>query len=536
MKLYRSFLTVGGLTMVSRVLGFIRDVLIGASLGSGPIADAFFTAFRFPNLFRRIFAEGAFNAAFVPMFAKRHESDGAARAGTLAEEALAGLLFVLLIFSGLAMLAMPWLMYVIAPGFADDPGKFNLTILLTQIAFPYLLFMSLVALLSGVLNSVRRFTAAAAAPILLNLVLSGGAAAILVFDVCDVRAATAKTVCTAPAAGYILAWSVALAGALQLVALAIATRRAGFKFRLVRPRWSPDMRQLLALGIPGAIAGSITQINIVIGGIIASLQDGAVSYLYYADRLYQVPLGVVGAAVGVVMLPDVARKLRAGDAAAVMNSQNRSLEFALLITVPAAIGLAVCAVPITRILFERGAFTPADTSASAAALAAFAVGLPCFVLQKVLQPAYFAREDTATPMRFAWINLFVNAGLSLILFFALQAFGAWPHVGIAIATSVAGIVNAWLLWRTLQQRGDFMLDAPARRSVAVILATGAALAAALVLAMTVLAPWLTREASVLARLLGLGALVGLGLLALAISAELTGIYRVTRLWSRLRGA
>ena len=305
MKLYSAFATVGGLTMVSRLLGFVRDILIAAALGSGAIADAFFVAFRFPNLFRRLFGEGAFNAAFVPLFAKRLEGEGAGVAKTFAEEALSGLLLMLVILSAAAMLAMPWLMALLAPGFIQDPAKYDLAVSLTQIAFPYLTCMSVVALLSGVLNSMHRFWAAAAAPILLNIVL-----------VCAITLALFLGYAEKPAAGYVLALGVLVAGFAQLAMLWIAVRRAGLVLRLVRPRYSEGIKRLVQLGIPGLISGGITQINIVVGTIIASLQAGAVSYLYYADRLYQLPLGIVGVAVGVVLLPDLARTLRAGDKAA----------------------------------------------------------------------------------------------------------------------------------------------------------------------------------------------------------------------------
>src|SRR5918999_269288 len=390
MKLYRAFATVGSLTMVSRLLGFARDILIAAGLGTGAVADAFFVAFRFPNLFRRLFGEGAFNAAFVPLFAKRLEGDGADAAQGFAEEAMAGLLAVLLVTSALAMITMPWLMLLLAPGFAGDPAKYDLTVLLTRVTFPYLLCMSLVALLSGVLNSLGRFTAAAAVPIVLNVVLIGA-----------IGLAIWLGYAQQPGAGIILAAGVLIAGFAQLMLLRAAVRRLGVKLRLRRPRYTESMKRLVGLGIPGLISGGITQINIVIGTIIASLQAGAVSYLYYADRLYQLPLGIVGVAIGVVLLPDLARKLRSGASAAAMASLNRGIELALLLTLTAAVALSVAAEPIIRVLFERGAFSATDTPPTAAALAAFAVGLPSFVLIKVFQPAFFAREDTATPMRFA---------------------------------------------------------------------------------------------------------------------------------------
>ena len=262
-----------------------------------------------------------------------------------------------------------------------------------------------------------------------------------------------------PLAGIIQAWGVFAAGLLQLWLLVDGARRNGLSLRLRWPRMSDDMRRLIRLGIPGVIAGGVTQINIVIGTVIASLQPGAVSHLYYADRVYELPLAIVGIAIGVVLLPDVSRHLRAGNHAAVMDSQNRSLEFAMLLTVPAAVALAVVPVEIVKGLFERGAFTPADTPATAYALAIFALGLPSFVLIKVFSPAYFAREDTATPMRYAVVSLTANTLGSIALFFLFRRLGLMPHLGIAVATTLGGWLNAGLLYATLVRRGDFVADA-----------------------------------------------------------------------------
>lgn len=518
MMLYRAFATVGGLTMISRALGFVRDILIAAALGSGPVADAFFVAFRFPNLFRRLFGEGAFNAAFVPLFAKRLEGDGTAAAQSFAEEALSGLFFVLLVFSAICMLAMPWLMVVLAPGFLEDSGKFNLAVQLTQIAFPYLLCMSIVALLSGALNAMHKFWAAAAAPILLNIILIGVLAASISLGLSEQAGA-----------GYMLAVGVAVAGAAQLLMLWIAMRRTGLRLRLRWPRYTEGMRRLVTLGIPGLISGGITQINIVVGTVIASLQAGAVSYLYYADRLYQLPLGIVGVAIGVVLLPDLSRKLRAGEQAAFQDSQNRSLEFALMLTLPAAVALAVAAEPIIQVLFERGAFTAADTMATGFALAAFAIGLPGFVLIKVFQPAFFAREDTTTPMRFAGVNMFVNVIASLGLFYAFQQMGYFPHVGIALATSIAGWVNAFLLWRVLARTGTFAADARLMRNLPLIVIASLIMGAMLWFAIPGLAPYLAREQSLLVQAGALVAIVGLGLFVFFSIVLATGVLSMQQL-------
>ena len=520
MKLYRAFVTVGGLTLISRVLGFLRDILIAAVLGSGMVADAFFVAFRFPNLFRRLFGEGALNAAFVPLFAKRLEGEGLASARNFAEAAMSGLAFVLAVVSAVCMLAMPWLMYLIAPGFAGSPVKFDLTIELTRIAFPYLACMSLVALFSGVLNSLDKFVESSSVSIVLNLTLT---AAILIAMALGYR--------NEPAAGVVLAWGVFAAGLLQLALLIWGLNRNGVALRLRRPRWTDDLRQLVTLGIPGVIAGGITQVNILVGTMIASLQAGAVSHLYFADRIYELPLAIVGIAIGVVLLPDIARHLRAGNLPAVMDSQNRSLEFAMLLTVPAAVALAVVADPIVSVLFERGAFTAADTPYTARALAIFGLGLPGFVLIKVFSPAFFAREDTRTPMRYAGFSLTANTIGSLALFLLFRDIGIMPHLGIAVATTLGGWLNAWLLARALVRQGHFVADARLLRSLPRILAAALLMGAMLWLGADLLQPLLASGRGLLVRAGALAGLVTLGLVSYGLALVALG-YGLTALLGR----
>lgn len=512
MKLYKSFATVGGLTLVSRVFGFMRDILIAATLGSGWVADAFVVAFRFPNLFRRLFGEGAFNSAFVPMFAKKIEGEGREAARSFAEEALAGLFFVLLVVTIIAELTMPVLMYGLAPGFDVNPEKFDLAVLLTRITMPYLLCMSLVALMSGALNSVGRFAESASVSIVLNVAMMAATLLSLWFG----YAAGAE-------AGIIQALGVFVAGFLQLALLMWGMKRAGLTLKLRRPRWTNDLSRLWKLGLPGIISGGVTQINIAIGTIIASMQAGAVSHLYYADRIYELPLAMVGIAVGVVLLPDVSRHLRSGNTGAVMDSQNRSLEFAMLLTIPAALALVVMPVEIVRVLFERGAFKPADTASTAAVLSIFALGLPAFVLIKVFSPAYFAREDTRTPMRYATISLTVNTLGSIGLFFLFRRMGLMPQLGIAIATTLGGWLNAYLLWSTLKARGNFVADARLKRNLPLIAAASAAMAAVLTGAAYVLAPYLQPERGFVVEASALGLLIGIGFAVFGSIIVATGV-------------
>ncbi len=516
MSLLRNFATVGGATAVSRVLGFGRDIMMAAALGTGPVADAFFVAFRFPNLFRRLFAEGAFNAAFVPLFTRALEEGGETAARRFGSESLSALLTVLLIFIALAEIAMPILMYALAPGFSDDPEKFDLAILLTRIAFPYLALASLLALFSGILNARGKFAAAAFAPALLNVVFIIALAIILLTDHAETRDA-----------GILLSWVVLIGGVAQLFTVIWAARDAGIDLRILRPRLTPGVRRLGRLVLPGALAGGVTQINIVVGTIIASLSAGAVSYLYYADRVYQLPLGIVGIAIGVVLLPDIARQLQSGNETSANETQNRALEFSIALTLPAAIALAVVAEPIIQVLFERGAFTAADTRETSAALIAFATGLPAFVLVKVFQPAFFAREDTKTPMWFAGISVVVNIAGSLALFSSLE------HVGIAIATSAAGWVNAGLLAWRLRRDGTFVIDAAARRRLPLILLAALLMGVALYFGADLVDPWLEHDSGWI-RAGGLAVIVVSGIVLFAAFVQLTGAVDFRRALRRRR--
>lgn len=490
MALIGSIVRVGSLTGVSRALGFLRDMLIAHFLGTGPVADAFFIAMRFPNLFRQMFAEGAFNAAFVPMFAGKLERQGPAAAQGFAERVLAVLLFWLLVFTVAAQFAMPWLMHAIAPGFVDDPVKFGYAVQFTQVTFPYLLFMSLTALQGGMLNSVHRYGSAAAAPILLNIVMV--AALVLVVPRSDEP-------------GLVLAWSVAAAGLCQFVWLALSCRNAGMSLRLPRPRLDPEIKRLLKLMVPGLLSGGVTQINIVVGTIIATGFPAAVSYLYYADRVFQLPLGVIGAAVGVVLLPTLTRSLRAGRLDVAMHNLNRCLEFSMTLILPATAALIAIPVTIMTTLFERGAFGPEASHASAWALAAFACGLPAFALVKAFAPCFFAREDTTSPFHFAAIAVAANIVLSIGLAFAVG------YVGIPIATTLATSLNAALLGWKLHRLAHIRLDDRLKRRLPRILLASLGMAAVLLGTAELLDPLIAARGWY--RLGSLGVLVVVGLAA-----------------------
>ena len=456
----KGILTVGGWTMASRVLGFARDMLIAARLGAGPMADAFFVALQLPNLFRRLFGEGAFNAAFIPAFAGTLATQGPQAARDLAERMLALMAVWLSSLVVLGILLMPHIMALLAPGFAAVPAKLALAVELTRITFPYLLFICLTALVSGVLNGLDRFAAAAAAPVFFNLL---SMAALL----------TLTPYVATPA--HALAWGVTASGVVQLGLVLWAAARAGMALRVWRPpSLSPEVRAVLRRMGPGVIGAGVTQLNLVVGVWIASfLPAGAVSFLYYADRIGQLPLGVIGAAVGTALLPLLARQLRAGESLSAHRSMNRAIEFALVLCLPAAIGQAAAALPLIEALFQRGAFGPAEAAATAAALSAYALGLPAYVLVKVFAPGFFARGDTATPVRVGVAAVVLNLALNLLL-------SRWlSHVGVALATALSAWFNAVALGAVLVRRGQLLPDRRLRRRVPRLLAAALLMGATL---------------------------------------------------------
>ena len=532
MSLLRSMATVSGFTALSRILGFIRDILMGYFLGSSHAADAFFAAFKFPNIFRRIFGEGAFNSAFVPLFSRELTSKGRKEAMHFASQTFSILAIVLLIITIIAIPLMSWITMVHAPGFnavktfrgdsnnnevsfdikikgskaiyfvienggnaeiknitlvnnnnndtenlldqsdwlsekgklikkyalskdknftrikgnaliknskegnthlsiyRNHPDTFNLTVTLSKITFIYLLCMALVAHMSGVLNTIKIFGMPAAAPVLLNMTFLAG---FLIFSIFwEFKGDPVKY-------AHVAAWCVFVAGFLQLGALYFTCFRKGLRIKLCKPKISPQIKRLFILMGPGVLAAGIQQINLLVGSVIASFREGAISYLYYSERVYQLPLGVIGISLGVILLPEVTKRLRNGDQIGAITSMNRGIELAMLLTIPASIALIVIPYPIISTLFQHGAFTAEDANQTALSLAGFAIGIPGYVLVRVLQPGYFARENTKTPMLIAGVTVIVNIVFSIILFDSLG------HIGIAIATSIAAWVNVALL-------------------------------------------------------------------------------------------
>jgi len=649
-------MTISGFTLMSRILGVVRDILIARFVGTGVVADAFFAAFRFPNMFRRIFGEGAFNAAFVPLFGKRMAADGRNSAMVFANNAFTILFGVLSVFTLLAIPLMAAIMLVVVPGFLpkvdetlssevtefrvplrgaravyvevekgsvdfrslnlvergdpsffkvlgevfggevqavgegvtlasvideglkrkgeveikkgdsdeekerqfqaarerifkdnhwqpsdsgllrvslpedhdfavfegavsgsgtmkvynNDPGAYDLTVRLSQITFVYLLCMALVAHLSGVLTTLKKFAAPAFSPVLLNIVFLCG----LLFVVQFVEWK-----------GVALAWCVAIAGFLQLGVLWWVCLRAGLPVALQKPVIDPGFKRLLVLMGPGVLAAGIQQINLLIGGIVASFQQGAISFIYYADRIYQLPLGMIGIAFGMVLLPEITRLLNSDKEEEARATMVNGLEFAMIVTVPAAIALMVIPCEIVSVLFERGDFTAADSLQTGRALAAFAVGLPGYVLIKVLQPGFFARENTKSPMWMAGVTVLVN------IFFSLGLFPFFGHVGIAIATSIAAWVNVILLWVGL--RGFVTLERENWRRLGGMVIASVVMAVALLVAKSLMSSWLEaegflRKTGATAILIGFGATVyGLGVFLLKVTSlsELKSAFR-----------
>jgi putative peptidoglycan lipid II flippase len=458
MSLARNTAVIGGLTLVSRMLGFARDIILTAALGAGPIADAFNAALRFPNLFRRLFAEGAFSQAFVPVYSKTLKGDGEGAADAIANESLGFLLLLTGALTAGAIAAMPWINRVLFAGYADQPEIFSLAVTLTQITMPYIVAMSVASLFSGVLNARGRFFVAAAAPILLNLTILA-----VVIPLRD----------DAERAAFGAAIAVLVSGVLQASWVWIGAVRSGMRAHIGLPRFSPAVRRVLALAVPSAIAGGALQINLIVSQSLASFETGAISYLNVADRLYQLPLGLIGVAVGVAMLPRLSRLVHQGDQPGARGALDEAVALSLAFTLPAAAAILAMPYALMDGLFVRGMFSERDAMNAAAALFHYGWGVPAFVLARIYAPAFFAREDTAAPMRFALISMALNIALGAALFFGLRAMGVPGFPGLAIATSAASWVNVLLMIRSLNARGAYAPSGAALfRLVRIVAASG----------------------------------------------------------------
>jgi putative peptidoglycan lipid II flippase len=445
MSFLRATFTVGAMTILSRVLGFVRDVLSANIMGAGLVADAFFVALKLPNFFRRMTAEGAFSVSFVPLFTRALKEDGEEAANQFATQAMLWMSAILVPFSILAIIFMPEVIFLIAPGFDTDPERYALGVTLSRITFGYLFLMSLVALLGGMLNTLDRFLPFAAAPIVFNavmIVMLVGATRFL------------------PTAGHALAIGVLLAGILQFIWMAVHLSRLGFRFKWQKLQLTPRIKRLFKLMGPGVIGASAVQINLLVDVILASLLPiGAVSYLYYADRLNQLPLGLIGTAVGTALLPKLAAKFTSKDHGGAEFMFNRALELTLLLTIPAATALAVMPHEIIAILFERGAFTAHDTMMTSRALFAYALGLPAYVAIKIFATSLYANEDTATPVKITLICVCFNIVLALLL---IKPLG---HIGLALATTIAAWLQLAIFLAMMLRKKDIQFDALLQKNI-----------------------------------------------------------------------
>jgi putative peptidoglycan lipid II flippase len=499
MNLWKATGTIGGLTMVSRVLGFAREMLMARVMGASAAADAFFVAFRLPNTFRRLFGEGAFSAGFVPLFSQRlhGEGDGPAEARRFSEEVLAVFVPTLVLFTLLFEIIMPLFVAAIS-GYEGD--KLGLATFLTRITFPYLILISLVSLFSGILNSLARFTAAAFAPALLNLAML--VALVLVRDGGAVTATA-------------LAVGVTMGGVLQLGLLLAACRRAGISLRLRRPRITPGVRQFVRVVVPATLGAGVYQISAFIDTFfLARIGTGAMSYFNYADRLNQLPLGVIGAALGTAILPQVSRHVGANEPAQAARVQGEAADLAMLLCLPAAAALCVAAGPLIDALFQGGEFSHSDARITALVLSIIVLGLPAYVLVKVLTPGFYARQDTATPVKTAGVVLLANVALNFLL---IPPFGI---AGLAAAIAIASWLNCVILYVILHRRGHFRVEAWLAGRIARQLLAGALMVAALFAVRMLLGGWFT--GGVGRRMVGVAAIVGVGLAVYFPAAWLLG--------------
>ncbi len=493
MSLVRNVGTIGGLTAVSRVFGFVRDMLLARVLGAGGVADAWQLAFQLPNIFRRLFAEGAFAQAFVPLFNRHYKEDGGdlSEARRFSEEVLAVLIPILIVFSALALIAMPWIMGLFASDALEADGKtFDLAVLMARVAFPYLALMSLATLFAAVLNSMSRFAAAAAAPIMLNICLI---TALVAGALGGEREVT----------GIYLALAVSASGLFQLLWLAGWAWRAGFAMKVRRPRVTQGVKELGILVLPAVFGAGVYQISRFIDlFFLSTLPDKSITFLAMADRLNQLPLGIIGIALGTAILPSLSRFIANEDTDGAFRLQSNAVELALLLTLPAAVALYITGSAFTLAFYTGGAYTLADSLATGAVVSGLVVGLPAYVLVKVLVPNFFARKDTRTPVYTAAISLVINVIANFLL---VPRFGV---VGLALGGAIGAWSNCAMLYAILARRGYYRLTGLVAGRIARIALAAAVMGTVLWYAMPYGAQWYS--GSVLERVVAVIALVGLG--------------------------
>ena len=503
MSLGRAMATVGGLTGLSRLAGFVRDVMTASFLGAGPVGDAFFVALKLPNFFRNVAAEGAFSVAFVPIYSEKLTRDGEAAAARFAGQSFTVMTVILSVFCALVMLAMPWMMVLIAPGFAHGTPRYDMAVALCRIMFPYLLLMSLSALAGGMLNAHEKFGPFASTSVFFNLT--------------QIAVMLMGTRLGDP--GRALAWSVSVSGVIQLARLLWYLRKYGIPLPLPKPRITADVRRLFSQMLPGVMGAGIIQVNLFADIIIASLLPvGGISAVYYAERLFQLPLGVVGIAVGTALLPLMTKALAAGKAVEANDLFNRSLEYCLFFTAPAAAALMLAHHEILTALFQHGKYTAADAARASPALACLAFGLPAYVGTKIFNAAYWSRHDTKTPVRISSSMALVNIGVALVMTRFIDV------AGIAFATGLAGWIQCYFLWRGLRGVDVARFDAKLRSRILRIAICTVTMSVGVVACTYMLHEWFFGRQMV--RLAALAVMMGVSALLYFGTAHLTGVFKV----------
>jgi putative peptidoglycan lipid II flippase len=501
MKLGKAIGTIGGLTMVSRILGFARDMLMSRIMGATMAADAFQLAFRIPNTFRRLFGEGAFSAGFVPLFSQRlHREGGLEEARKFSEEVLGVFLPSLFLFTLVFELIMPAFVWALASEWVGNPAKFNLAVDLTRITMPYLLLISLVSLFAGVLNSMTRFIAAAFAPALLNIAM---VIALILVPVGGVQSA------------YALSIGVTIGGFMQIGLLWWAAKRAGISLRLRKPKMTPGVRQFINVVIPATLGAGVYQVSQFIDTFFATrLPEGSLSYMNYSDRLNQLPLSVIGTALGTAILPAISRFIDRDEPEEAARVQGQALELAMLLTLPAAVALWIISVPLVTALFQGGRFTLEDARITGTVLSIIVSGLPAYVLVKVITPGFYARKDTKTPVKTAGIVLLANIVLNFAL---IPPFGIY---GLAWAIALCSWLNCTMLYVILSKRGHFRIEPWLWNRIARQLLSAAVMAGVLVTLKGMMGPWF--GGSTLQRLIAVSVICGCGGVAYLVTAFVTG--------------
>lgn len=504
MKLLKAMATIASFTMLSRIAGMVRDMLTAAILGAGPLADAFFVALKLPNFFRRVAGEGAFSVSFIPLYSKTIEQDGEEEAAKFAGQIFSIMAIALTVFSMIVMMGMPWIIHIIAPGFQYGTERYDLAVTLTRLTFPYLLLMSLTALFGGMLNTHGKFAPFAAAPIIFNLTL--------IFSILVIAGLF-------PTAAHAMAVGVTVSGVLQLAMMIYFAYHHKILFHFQKPVFTEKSKNLFKLMGPGILSAGVFQINLFIDMMLASLLPaGAISYLYYADRLNQLPLSMVGIAVGTALLPMLSRSLSSDNTAESKDLFNRSLEFCFFAAIPATVALFIVPYQMVSTLFEHGKFSSFDALQTSYVLMGYGIGLPAYVASKIFMTAFWAHQDTMTPVKISIITTLSNVVLSLLLI------GLLGVAGIALSTGIVGWLQLYLLCRKLKGNKAMEFDDRLRVVFPKIVICACIMGLVLSTLSYVLQPYFMQALPV--KILALVALLGGGTIIYALSIHMTGVLKL----------